>query len=449
MDRIELLNMIYAERTRLEAALNRLTNEQMLQPDLPGGWSVKDMLAHLGWWASHIVEVYQAIKGYGDPPAPIQENQLDEVNARLYEQFRVMPLDEVREFERQAFHDLLVIVETAPEEDLFEAGRFEYFGEMALRDPIIWISSDHFAEHRAALEALLAENQDRLRPAAALETAPQRNPVVERAGEFLHAAGRDIEQAMFDYHFGSLPLEDLMAVLVKYQNEDGGFFGLEVDIKAPQSNPFATELALVTMNWADVPRDHPVLRRAVDYLEQSQQEDGTWQFSPEIYQHSLAPWFQGWQWPNLNPSCSLAGVLKELGLGSDRLHRRVQDLFDRMATPGDLTGNEFYNIRPYAYYFQTEWDLPQAEFYRWGVVWWMVRQHLTNPGLDATHFLDFAPTPRSPMARRLPAVVLRAKLDELLAEQSGDGGWPTPYDPLWRGWNTLFNLLILRAHGRL
>jgi hypothetical protein len=449
MDRVELLNTIYAERTRLEAALNRLTDEQMTQPSLPGEWSVKDMLAHLGWWAEHVVQAYQASHGHGELPEHIHEDQLDAINARVFEQFRAKPLDEVRAYERQAFTNLLEIVETASEEELFEPGRIAFFGTLALRDPILWDSAEHYIEHLVTLEPLLAEKEDQLRPSSSSAAQTQPNPVVQRAGDFLHTAGRDIEQAMFDFHFGSLPLEEMMSVLAKYQNADGGFYGLEVDIKAPQSQPFATELALVAMRWANVPPDHPVLRRTVEYLEQTQEEDGTWRFSPEIYQHGLAPWFQGWNWPNLNPSCTLAGLLKEMGLGSDRLHTRVQQLFESLSSPGDLTGTEYYNVRPYAYYFQTEWDFPMAEFYRWGVVWWMVRQHLDNSELDATHFLDFAPTPQSPIARRLPGAVLRAKLDALLAEQSEDGGWPTPYDPSWRGWNTIINLLKLRAHGEV
>jgi hypothetical protein len=450
MDRTDLLNRIYVSRTRLEAALNKLNDQQMLQPGLPGGWTVKDMLAHIGWWEQRVVNIYQWMIGRGEIPWSADENDnVDEVNIRVYEQYQNVSLEEVRAFERQAFHDLLAIVETAPEEDIFETGRFDYLEDKTFHDLVVWNSYDHYDEHLETMQPLLSEPKTVSGQEGVGKKPAQHSAVVQRAGEFIHRVGREIEQAEFDFHFGSLPLDDLMAVLAKYQNEDGGFFGLEVDIKAPQSNPFATELALVVMRWADVPRDHPLLRRTVDYLEQTQHEDGTWQFTKEIYDHQLPPWFQGWKWPNLNPSCTIAGLLKELGLGSDRLHTRVQRLFDRIANPADLVGDEYYNVRPYAYYFQTEWNFDTAEFYRWGVVWWMTRQHMHNPGLDATHFLDFAPTPESPIARRLPDAVLRAKLDGMLSEQIADGGWPTPYDQGWRGWNTLLNLLILRAHGRL
>src|SRR5262249_32660882 len=144
----------------------------------------------------------------------------------------------------------------------------------------------------------------------------------------------------------------LLAILGQYQNPDGGFgCGLEVDIKAPDSNPFATELALLACLQAGVAGDHPLLARAVAYLEQTQDEDGGWRFSAAVYHHDLAPWYQAWPWPNLNPACSLAGLLRGLGLGSENLHARVAALFQKMAHPTDLAGDEYYLVRPYAYYF--------------------------------------------------------------------------------------------------
>lgn len=271
---------------------------------------------------------------------------------------------------------------------------------------------------------------------------------VQKAGEFLKAAGRDIDQAQYAYHVDGAPLDELMGVLARYQNADGGFRGLEVDIAAPESNPFATELALHICTWADVPREHPLLRAAVDHLERTQDGEGNWRFAPAIYEHPLAPWFQGWEWPNLNPSCTIAGLLRQLGLGSTELHARVERLFERLARVEDLTGEEYYGARPYAYYFLPEWEHRQRELYLSGVLWWLIRQ-AQNPELDGNHFFSYAPRPDVYTARMLPERILAPRLDMLEAEQQADGGWPTPYDPRWRGPVTVANLLVLRAFGRL
>src|SRR5437764_10265407 len=163
---------------------------------------------------------------------------------------------------------------------------------------------------------------------------------VSKAKRFFEDHGRDIDRARFAYHFGEMPQAELLEVLARYQNQDGGFGrGLEPDIKAPDSNPFATELALSICLQADVPRDHPLLERTVRYLEETQDEEGSWRFSEGIYRHELAPWFAAWEWPSLNPSCTTAGLLRELGLGSERLHAQVEHLFERLARPGDLAGD--------------------------------------------------------------------------------------------------------------
>jgi hypothetical protein len=69
---------------------------------------------------------------------------------------------------------------------------------------------------------------------------------VARAQQFFEHAGRDIDRACFACHFGQGTQEELLGILARYQNSDGGFgHGLEPDIGAPDSNPFATELALL------------------------------------------------------------------------------------------------------------------------------------------------------------------------------------------------------------
>lgn len=272
--------------------------------------------------------------------------------------------------------------------------------------------------------------------------------ILEKSHAFLQAYGRDIDQARFDFHFGDLPSEKLLAILERYQNPDGGFFGLEVDIAAPQSNPFAMEIALLICLHAGAPKGHPLLQKAVAYLEATQDPDGGWRFVPEIYQQSLAPWFQGWTWPNLNPTCSLAGLLIELGLGSANLLAGAEKLFQLLARLDGLADGEFYDVRPYAYYFLPEREHPQRDAYRAALKQWFVRQHTHNK-LDGAHFFEYIRSPQTYIGQSIPPHILNARLDMLQDEQAADGGWPTPYDPRWRPWITVNNLLTLKAFERL
>jgi hypothetical protein len=273
---------------------------------------------------------------------------------------------------------------------------------------------------------------------------------IEKARRFFESNGRDIDRARFEFHFGRGSQNELLEALGRYQNADGGFgHGLEVDIKAPDSNPFATQLALLICLLAEVPVDHPLLQRTVAHLEETQTDDGDWRFSQGVYQHDLAPWFQEWQWPNLNPACTIAGLLKELGLGSERLHARVEALFEKLARPEALLGDDFYAVQPYAFFFLPEWKHQERELYVSGVLWWLIRQHAENKITDAGHFFVYVRNPQTYTGRLLPERILTEELDRLEAEQMEDGGWPTPYDEAWRGHETVNNLLILKQFGRL
>jgi hypothetical protein len=445
MDRVELLNNIRAGRELIVAAVDRFPAEELFEQALPNGWSVKDVMAHLGWWEMRVADIYGALSRGNTPRVVIAADEVDKVNSWVIEEYRQRSREEVQAFEAHAYRLVLTIAETAPDADLFNPRRFSWTDGQAFFNWIVWNTYEHYAEHLALLERRL-EELERIAPQ---KMAGNSSPPLVRAAAFLAEHGRDIDRALFDSFFAGKGQAAGVEALARYQNPDGGFYGLEVEIKAPQSNPFATELALSAMGWLGLPRDHRLLVGALGYLETTQLDDGTWRFTPEIYQGELAPWFQNWQWPNLAPSCSIAGLLRQMGVGSERLHNRVSALFQRLARPEDLLGNDYYTVRPYACYFLSSWDFPQSEYYRWGVVWWMTRVHLANPDLDAAHWLDFVPQPRSSIAQRLPPALLAEELGQLAAGQSEDGGWSTSDDPAWRGWNTVTNLLILRAYGKI
>lgn len=273
--------------------------------------------------------------------------------------------------------------------------------------------------------------------------------ILSKAEQFITHTGRDIDQARFNYHFNNHPLDKMLAALSNYQNDNGGFYGLEVDISAPVSNPFATEIALLYCLQAAVPPDHPLLQKSVTYLEKTQTDDGDWRFSAEVYKHNLAPWFQGWEWPNLNPACTLAGLLHAYQLGSAHLHTRVYSLFQRLHQPEHVANGEFYAVRPYAYYFLADSNHPESSFYASGVLWWLIRQYSLDSLPSTGHFFEYVQNPETFTGRNMPPAILEHQLGRLKQEQTEDGGWPSPYDPSWRPHVTMQNLLVLKAFGKI
>ncbi|MFN8513778.1 MAG: hypothetical protein U0841_14580 [Chloroflexia bacterium] len=168
-----------------------------------------------------------------------------------------------------------------------------------------------------------------------------------------------------------------------------------------------------------------------------------------VLEHEIAPWFAGWEVAEPQSGLHARRVLRELGLGSARLREGVASLFARLARPEDLLSDQYYAVRPYAYYFLPESDHPQAELYRAGILWWLIRQHQAGTLDDAGHFFDYVRRPDTYTGRNLPPAIIAAQLDRLAGEQAEDGGWPSPYATHWRGWGTVQNLLTLRAFGQV
>jgi ubiquinone/menaquinone biosynthesis C-methylase UbiE len=149
MNKSELLQKIRASRQRLETVLAQIDDEHMLTPALPGGWSVKDLLAHLGWWEWYMVKVYDLLQRGENPPYPLQldDPAVNEVNARAWAESHQRPLADTRRDESAAYHALLSLVETLSEAELFDPHRFAWTAGRPLADPFIFNTWGHYEEH--------------------------------------------------------------------------------------------------------------------------------------------------------------------------------------------------------------------------------------------------------------------------------------------------------------
>lgn len=78
----------------LSDLVDPLSDEQVVRPGyFPDGWSVKDMLGHIGTWMAEAGMVLEQIR-FGTYRA--EEIDVDALNARFLEAMRDMPMDVVR-----------------------------------------------------------------------------------------------------------------------------------------------------------------------------------------------------------------------------------------------------------------------------------------------------------------------------------------------------------------
>jgi len=273
--------------------------------------------------------------------------------------------------------------------------------------------------------------------------------ITERAIEFLETLTRPVELAWVRAIAGTGSITEVTDALAGYQNTDGGFGqGFEVDIKAPDSQPFAARLAMQVMIDRGIETSDPMVARLAQWLEAEQGEDGCWRFPAGVFAHPLAPWFAHWDFPSLNPALCLAGLARQLGIGSDRLFGRIESLIATMGKPEEAESGAFYEVLPYAEYFA--WvDHPARDRHLTAITTGVARRVAAGEYEDAGHFFDQVGGPASAITQRLPVELISAQLDRLAGEQEADGGWPTPYDPEWRAWFSARAISILSAYGRL
>ena len=149
MNKAELLAHIRSGRAQFESTLASFGDDQLLAPGLHGGWSIKDLIAHIGFWEQRTAKRFSALlRGVNPPTEPLT---LDELNAQVYAQNQHKPLAEVRFAEQAAYEQLYLLVESALDDDLFDPQRFAWTEGKPFAD---WIENNtygHYEEHRADL----------------------------------------------------------------------------------------------------------------------------------------------------------------------------------------------------------------------------------------------------------------------------------------------------------
>ena len=144
----QLLKDIRTERRRLEKNLSALTREDMILSGVTGTWSIKDILAHLVAWEKLFLEWYfMGVQG-GIPntmPVGMSQKTIDALNQRIYEKNQRRSLNEILEEFHSSYQEILRVIESIPEEDMFTHNRFRWTGPLTLADYIAGNTCNHYA----------------------------------------------------------------------------------------------------------------------------------------------------------------------------------------------------------------------------------------------------------------------------------------------------------------
>ena len=151
MKKTDLESAMRAGHARLEKLIDNQTEAEMLAPRLHGGWSGKDLLAHLGFWEQKMASFCQRLLNGETPRETVGQFNVDAMNAAAFAEHHQQSLEAVSAFERQSFQLLLEQAEKASETDLVDPQRFPWLKGATLGEWIEGNSYGHYEEHRADL----------------------------------------------------------------------------------------------------------------------------------------------------------------------------------------------------------------------------------------------------------------------------------------------------------
>ncbi len=143
------------DRAEYERLLAEVDEEWMLEPGLPGGWSVKDVIAHVNWYEQEMVVLLETRVFAG---SELWELPADERNIPIHEQNKVLPLGEVLLESNRVFERLWELVGQLTDEDLMQASHFDEMpGDWEPWQVIASNTYEHYQEHNFDIRAWLAE----------------------------------------------------------------------------------------------------------------------------------------------------------------------------------------------------------------------------------------------------------------------------------------------------
>jgi hypothetical protein len=143
----KIIDRIYTERRRLEKNLALLSDDDMLESNVIGEWSVKDVMAHLFDWEQRFLGWYEAgLRGeVPETPAPgLKWSQLRILNQRVFKKHQNRSLSDVKAEFQLSFTKVLGTIDKIPEMDIFEIGRYQWTGRGNIGGFILANTANHY-----------------------------------------------------------------------------------------------------------------------------------------------------------------------------------------------------------------------------------------------------------------------------------------------------------------
>ncbi|MGW3953333.1 hypothetical protein ACWEKM_21015 [Streptomyces sp. NPDC004752] len=292
---------------------------------------------------------------------------------------------------------------------------------------------------------------------------------LHRARAFMATHARVLDQRRFEAVItgSDAAREAIVSGLDAYRNADGGYgWGLEPDLRAPESQPGAAQHALAALADAG-PVTSPHAAALLDWLDSVTLPDGGLPFALPISDSTgCAPF-----WAQADPSQSSLQITTAVAAQAYRAARFDDTVRDHSwlttATRYCFDAIGRIDEAPFAYVlcFALQFlDIASDTHPQARELLDHLGQYVPKDGRlavaggaegETLHPLALAPEPGRPIRDLLDARTVADDLDRLEREQQDDGGWAidfTSYSPAaaleWRGYVTVGAISVLRMNRR-
>ena len=144
MDRSQLLKRLDKPWEELKASYAGLSDSELMEPGVTGGWSVRDIIAHVTSWEEEALTHLSLILAGGKPPRySVTYGGIDAFNTQITEQKRNLSLSEVLRQRDDTHHRLIDFIQSVQEN--------QFFRETRLRRRLRLDTYSHYPIHAEAI----------------------------------------------------------------------------------------------------------------------------------------------------------------------------------------------------------------------------------------------------------------------------------------------------------
>jgi len=125
MTRQQVLNKLEAAWVDFHQSYAGLTPAQMVQPGVMDNWSVKDLIAHVGWWEEETLKHLPGVLNKIRPPKYSDlYGGLDAFNALMTQKWQPLSMEQIHRKVDQTHAELVAYLRDIPEEQFSSKTRF-------------------------------------------------------------------------------------------------------------------------------------------------------------------------------------------------------------------------------------------------------------------------------------------------------------------------------------